>query len=252
MMNLLLIVLAFGLGSPVLAQTKTNQKPARTQPKGVDKKFLDKKEASGAGFYEDVGSSTAIREKVIMGPIHKKGLNLNQIASCLVIDQIPWVSRKTNRKSRLLAHDTMRLNIHKNFSKWEIHQVMDKEGYISFIFRRKMKGGKVESIVTKENHYNRFIDFGTKRKVVQVENYINLIDRAAMIFYAENGNRVEFRPGFAGQTTLIIYYTGQTSPVYLQDLKCGRGDSEGGSPFPNSGGGNTSGESAAPAASSGK
>lgn len=196
---------------------------------------------TGASFYEDVGSATAVREKVVNKPIHVTGLNLNQIASCLVIDQIPWVSRKTNRKSRLLAKDKMRLNIHKTFSEWEIHQVMDKEGYISFIFRRRLADGRVESIVAKENHYNRFVDSGSVRKVVQVENFINLIDRATMIFYAEDGNRAEFRPGFTGQSTFVIYYTGQTPPVYLQDLKCSRGDSEGGDPFAPDGGGGSEG-----------
>ncbi len=218
----------------------------------VSAQSLDqKKKKDGSGFYEDVGSSTAVRQKVVSKPIFKTGLTLNQIASCLVIDQIPWISRKTNRKSRLLARDKMRLNIQKSFSEWEIHQVMDKEGYISFVFRRTLHDGRVESIVTKENHYNRFVDEGGKRKIIQVENYINLIDRASMIFYAENGNRVEFRPGFTGQSTFIVYYTGQTPPIYLQDLKCGRGDSEGGSPFPTNGGAEAEGGKSASGSSDG-
>jgi len=243
------IVVCFVVG---IVHAQTPQKKSSKTGAGAPVTSPKSDTPTGASFYEDVGSSTAVREKVVNKPIFKTGLSLDQIASCLVIDQIPWISRKTNRKSRLLARDKMRLNIHKTFSTWEIHQVMDSEGYISFIFRRTLADGRVESIVAKENHYNRYIDSGSVRKIVQVENFINLIDRATMIFYAENGNRAEFRPGFTGQSTFVIYYTGQTPPVYLQDLKCSRGDSEGGDPFAPAGGGESEsdGGGAAPAAGS--
>jgi hypothetical protein len=164
-------------------------------------------------------------------PVHVKGLSLNQIASCRVIDQLPWVFRKTNRQSRLIARDRLRLSTQSEFAIWEIHQVQDANGYVSYVFRRPMPGGRFESIVTKENYYNRIIDNNGSRKIVDVRNLMTLIDRPALTFYAKDGTYAVFMPGLAGKASFVITYPGGVAPVYLRGSSCQRMGADGSNPF---------------------
>lgn len=177
------------------------------------------------------GNNVTTRPGLIQTPVSNKGLNLDQISSCQVIEQIPWVFRKTNRQSRFIAKDKLRLSTQSDFAYWSIYQVLDERGYVSYVFRRPLPGGRFESIVTKESYYNRIIDSSGTRRIVDARDLRNLIDRPALVFFAESGNRVEYMPGFAGRETLIIYYTRQTAPVYLRNKGCKRGNAEGVNPF---------------------
>lgn len=164
-------------------------------------------------------------------PVHVKGLSLAQISSCVVIDQLPWVFRKNKRQSRLLARDRIRLSTQSDFAIWEIHQVLDPNGYVSYVFRRPLPGGRFESIVTKENHYNRILDSDGTRKIVDVRNLMPLIDRAALTFYAPDGTYAVFKPGLAGKGSFIVTYKGGTAPLFLQGPSCERVGAAGTNPY---------------------
>lgn len=181
--------------------------------------------------YFEVGGASTIRQEIIQEPIHKKGLNLDQIASCQVVEQLAWVQGKNKRRSKFLAKDKLRHSEYEEFAEWTIYQVMDLEGYFSYVFKRSLGKGRSESIIIKQADYNRILESGNKRRVLEVRDLKNLIEKPALIFFAENGNRVEFRPGFTGRGTLIIYYTGQTQPVHIRGLQCARGNPDGRDPF---------------------
>lgn len=185
---------------------------------------------NNSDFY-NVGGTSAIRKEIIQSPIHKKGLNLDQIASCQVVDQLTWIQGRNKRRSRFLAKDKLRLSEHTEFSEWFIYQVMDLEGYFSYVFKRSLGKGKSESIIIKQSDYNRVMEMGKKRRVLEVRDLKNLIEKTALIFFAENGNRVEFKPGFTGRGTLVVYYTGQTQPIHIRGLQCARGNPDGRDPF---------------------
>jgi hypothetical protein len=191
---------------------------------------------------------TRTQQTITELPVHRKGLTLNQIASCRVIDQLPWVFRKTNRKSRLLLRDRLRLSTDSDFSTWEVHQVMDQNGYISYVFRRPLSDGRFESIVTKENFYNRIIDSGGTRVVADARNLSTLIDRPALTFYAEDESYAVYMPGLAGKNSFVVTYKGGVAPLYLRGPSCDRVNALGENPYEPSSGGSEAGAGAAPAA----
>jgi|GEM_PF-6001098 len=171
------------------------------------------------------------QEKMTDLPVHIKGLTLNQVASCVVMDQLPWIFRKTKRQSRLVVRDKLRLSTQSEFALWEVHQVQDNNGYVSYVFRRPLPGGRFESIVTKENYYNRIIDTNGSRRIVDVRNLMSLIDRPVLTFYAEDGSYGVFKPGLAGKSSFVITYTGGVAPVFLQGSSCQRVGAEGANPY---------------------
>jgi hypothetical protein len=164
-------------------------------------------------------------------PVNKDGLKMNQVGSCIVINQLPWVFRKTKRQSRLIMRDKIRFSTQSDFLVWEIHQVMDQNGYISYVFRRPLPDGGTESIVTKENYYNRIQDRKGVKKIVDVRNLTNFIDRPALTFYTEGNGRIVYQPGLSGQSRLFLSFGNSEPPVLLKGGDCRRGCVDGRDPF---------------------
>jgi len=172
-----------------------------------------------------------VQETLTAAPVNKQGLTMNQVASCIIINQLPWVFRKTKRQSRLILRDKIRFSTQSDFLLWEIHQVMDNNGYISYVFRRPLPNGGQESIVTKENYYNRIQDVKGVKKIVDVRNLTNFIDRPALTFYTEGTGRIVYQPGLSGQSRLYLSFDGGDPPVLLKGGDCRRGCVDGRDPF---------------------
>jgi len=172
-----------------------------------------------------------VQDKIAELPVHQKGLTMSQVSSCIIINQLPWVFRKTKRQSRLLVRDKIRFSTQPEFLFWEIHQVMDQNGYISYVFKRPLPGGGSESIVTKENYYNRIQDRRGQKKIVDVRNLTNFVDRNALTFYTESGGRIVYQPGLSGQSRLSMAFDNAGPPVLLKGGDCRRGCVDGRDPF---------------------
>jgi|GEM_PF-1343591 len=164
-------------------------------------------------------------------PKYLLGYRVVEIASCARIDQIPWKFRPDGRKTRLVIRDSLRLNTEVKFADWEIHQVMDREGYITYVFRRPVGNGRFESYVTKDAAYNRILDTPRGPKVVEVQNLKTFINRPVLTFSSADGSTVAFEPGLAGTSALNLQFAPSESgrvapPVYLRGNFCNRPESE--------------------------
>jgi hypothetical protein len=164
-------------------------------------------------------------------PKYLLGYKVVEIGSCTRIDQIPWKFRPDGRRTRLVIRDSLRLNTEVKFSEWEIHQVMDREGYVTYVFRRPVGAGRFESLVTKDAAYNRILDTPRGPKVVEVQSLRTFINRAVLTFVATDGSTVAFEPGLAGTSALNIQFapseTGRVGPpLYLRGNFCTRPETD--------------------------
>lgn len=161
-------------------------------------------------------------------PKYLTGYVLNDLASCSAVDQIPW-RFAAERKTRMLLRDHLRLNTDAKFGTWEIHQIMDRDGYVTYAFMRMENGQRVESLLIKDNVFNRFRWTGAKSKVVDVQDLRNLINRPVVIFSHEDTSSVSFSPGLAGQSVLAIELRQPAGrplpPVYVRGTFCERASS---------------------------
>jgi hypothetical protein len=155
-----------------------------------------------------------------------QGYKVEGLASCGLVDQIPWTFRKGKRQSRFLMRDKMRLSTQSDFSIWEVHQVLDPGGYMAYVFKRIRDDGIGESIVTKEQHYNRILEKGKDRRIAEVRSLKTLIDRPVLSFYTPQGASVVFRPSLGGLAKLQINFSGVTNrivpPMELVGRSCER------------------------------
>jgi len=159
-------------------------------------------------------------------PAYMRGNRLNEIASCGKADQIPWKFRPDNRKTRLLVKDVLRLNTESKFANWEVHQVMDAQGYVTYIFRKALANGRYESIVAKEYMYNKILETPRGPKVVEVQNLKNLINRPVLVFYHSDGGTLSYLPGLAGRSLVTIQLAQAEGrllpPVFFKGTVCDR------------------------------
>ncbi len=159
-------------------------------------------------------------------PTWMTGNKLSDLASCASAEKIQWKFRSDNRKTRMILKDVLRLGSDTKFATWEIHQVMDKDGYVTYIFRKTLANGRYESIVAKENLYNKIVDTPRGQRVVEVQNLKSLINRPVFIFYHSDGSTVSYLPGLAGRSTLIIQLAQAEGlilpPVYFKGSSCDR------------------------------
>jgi hypothetical protein len=163
-------------------------------------------------------------------PKYLEGYKLSDISSCGSIDQIPWKFRNDRRKTRVILKDLLRHQNESKYSTWEIHQIMDGEGFVSFIFRRALADGRFESIVVKDSQYNKIIDTPKGPRIVEAQDLKTLINRAALTFYSPDGGTVVFSPSSVGRSALIIDVGGKLTrplpPVFLRGNICDRPDDE--------------------------
>lgn len=183
--------------------------------------------ASAASLW---AKSSTVKPGDIQIPAYLRGYALNEIVSCGQVDKIPWKFRAEGRKTRLILKDTLRLNSETKFSTWEIYQVMDKYGYVSYIFRRALKSGQYESIVAKENHYNRIIETAKGKKVVDVQNLKNFINRAVFTFTHADEGTVSYLPGLAGRSVITMQLSQAEGrllpPLFIKGSVCDRPSDE--------------------------
>ncbi len=188
-------------------------------------------------------------------PAYLRGYKLNELVSCGQVDKIPWKFRPEGRKTRILMRDVLRLNSETRFSTWEIHQVMDSGGYVSYIFRRPLKNGSFESIVAKENHYNRIVESTKGKKIVDVQNLKNFINRTVFTFTAADEGTVSYLPGLAGRSLITVQLSQaggrMLPPLYIKGSTCDRPNDEDKTGAQAGGGTSDSQPLSAPAATSG-
>lgn len=174
------------------------------------------------------------RESVLATPANLTGvatLKLKDITSCGIVDKIPWKFRPDGRKSRLLLTDTLRFQTEASFQLWDIYQIMDNEGFISFVFRRTLASGKQESIIVKDTIYNKVIDTPRGNKTIESQNLKSLVNRQALAFYHEDGSSIIYSPSSVGRSSLTLQQ-GQVGggrilpPVFLRGNYCDRPDDE--------------------------
>ncbi|MBS1984245.1 MAG: hypothetical protein JST16_08735 [Bdellovibrionales bacterium] len=167
-------------------------------------------------------------------PKYLTGYQLNDLASCGAANQIPWRFRPDRRKTRLLLRDHLRLNTETHFETWEIHQVMDGQGYVTYVFSKIQNGRRVESILIKDNVYNRIVETNGKPKVVEVQDLRTLINRSVVAFVHADGSTVNFAPGLAGQSILTIELRQAVgrplAPLYIRGSYCERAQAESNAP----------------------
>jgi hypothetical protein len=163
-------------------------------------------------------------------PKELSGLLLNEFSSCAMIDQIPWRFRPDGRKTRMLISDRLRSNTEVRFSQWQVHQVMDPNGFVSYIFRRPLASGRFESIITKNLIYNRVVDTPRGRRTVEVQELKNLVNRPVLSFFHEDGGSVTYSPSSIGNALLTLQQASTTGrslpPIFLRGNYCDRPESQ--------------------------
>jgi hypothetical protein len=162
-------------------------------------------------------------------PKHLDGHRLNDIVSCGSVNDIAWRFRPDSRKARLLIRDRLRLNSEQNFAIWEINQVMDRGGTVTFIFSRIESDRRSESIVIKDNLYNRIVRENGRNRVMEVQDLRTLINRAVLVFHHADGGSISFAPGLAGQSAITIELNKSVrplSPILVKGNYCERLDED--------------------------
>lgn len=219
-------------GAPVHAAAPAEKLPTKapvTKTKVATEKTLQIKapEETPAQKKEEAKPTPPARPEP-KAPKYLSGYVLNDLASCGAVDQIPW-RFAAERKTRMLLRDHLRLNTDAKFGTWEIHQIMDRDGYVTYAFMRIENGQRVESLLIKDNVFNRFRWKGDKSKVVDVQDLRNLINRPVVIFSHEDTSSVSFSPGLAGQSVLAIELRQVTGrplpPLYIRGTFCERATS---------------------------
>lgn len=152
-------------------------------------------------------------------------LKVSQINACGTLDRIPWASKSNGKRTRRIFRDQLRLDRDKTASTWELHQVLQPDGGVSFIFQRLRRDGKEEYIAAKGDTAERIMEVRKgRRRLIEKENMKPLINRTAISMMSKDGSRVEFIPGQTGKSTVVIYPTNDLgvslAPVYLKGISC--------------------------------
>lgn len=213
-----LAFLALALGAPAFAAT-----PAKAKAKA-----LPAKKVSEDATKPSSGASDALMPAP-GGPALPKyllGYKLGELASCSAIEKIPWKFARDRRKTRLLMRDTLRLSTEFQPATWEVNQVMDGDGYVSYVFSKVRDGHRVESLVVKDNVFNRIVDRGGESKVTEVQDLRTLINRPVITLNHTDGSLISFSPGLAGQSLLTIELKHPEGrplpPVFVRGMYCDR------------------------------
>jgi hypothetical protein len=163
-------------------------------------------------------------------PKYLTGYTLYDIVSCGAIDQIPWKFRKDRKKTRMILKDKLRYMNQATFSDWSVFQILDPDGYVTFVFRRPTANGRFESLVLKDTIFNRVVDTKFGPKTVESQDLGSLINRPAVAFYSENGSTITFSPSASGNSMLTFQQAPGTGrllpPVFMRGSICDRPEDE--------------------------
>ena len=94
--------------------------------------------AAKTKIQQEVITTTPKRANITRGTIDPSSGNLrvSQINSCGTLDRIPWLTKTNGKRTRRIFSDLLRLDREKNFNQWELYQVLDDKGQVSFIFEK--------------------------------------------------------------------------------------------------------------------
>jgi hypothetical protein len=164
-------------------------------------------------------------------PKYLSGYEVKDITSCGVVDKIPWKFRPDGKKTRLLLKDKLRHQTETQTLDWEVFQIMDKDGFTSWVFRRTLASGRAESIVIKDVVYNRILETKKGPKTVEVQDLRSLVNRPALTFYHKDGSTLVYSPSSVGRSALIIQQGNQSggrilAPVFVRGNFCDRPEDE--------------------------
>ena len=160
-------------------------------------------------------------------PEYLKGYVLEDILSCGALDLLPWKFRTDNRQNRMIFKDRLRLSSEAKFEDWELHQIVDGDHRVTFIFRHLLAPKQWESIILRDEIFNRVRDTGSGPKTIQTQNLSAFINRAALNFVAEDGSMVSYIPSPAGRSSILIQHSMKPNermlaPVILKGSICTR------------------------------
>jgi hypothetical protein len=233
--------------SKELVSKKKKKATAQLEAAPVDvKKFENMEDLSGLSKKEkeavmstlpkpeDVAREQALEKKkeesTFEFPKYLNGYKINDYSSCLVYDQIPWRFAADQKKNRLLIRDKLRHQTEKVLKDWEIFQIMDRDGYVTYVFRNQIALKTYDSIVIKDTVYNRFIESPKKRKSVDFQDLRTLVNRPALTFYSRDGGTISLVPSSIGKSALVIQLAKAEGraipPMFIRGSACDRPDDE--------------------------
>ena len=151
---------------------------------------------------------------------------LDGLSSCGNLDKIPWKFRPDLRKTRMLFSEEMRLSSDESVYLWELYQVMNSDGLVTFIFRRKLPNGNYLSLAARDFKFIEVQSSPERSEATQRQNFKHLINRPALIFYRADGSEVSYMPGSVGKSTIMIQFAQSNGlylpPVYIRGNFCDR------------------------------
>lgn len=155
------------------------------------------------------------------------GYALEDIVSCVFLDRIPSKFKNDGRTTKLLIKDQLRLSSELEAVLWEVHQIMDQEGFVTFVLRRPVGNGEWESFAFKE--LQRIHTIGTssgRNRMKKVQDIKALIDRPVMTLENSKGSTVSVIPSSSGVVTLSIQLSKGEGrllpPVFVRGSTCER------------------------------
>jgi len=168
-------------------------------------------------------------EKLSYDPI-SGDLRVSQINTCGTIDKIPWTVKSSGKRTRRIFRDYLKKDGEKNYSLWELSEVLADKGDVTYVFQKTLKDGRAEFYAMRGAEIERIIEIRKgKRRLVDKQNMKPLINRVGAVFLHKDGSRVEFIPGQIGKSSVIIYPTDMNgvgiSPVYLKNMACDKPES---------------------------
>lgn len=176
-------------------------------------------------FLEPVATPSAI-----VVPSALTGFKLKELSSCAALEEVPWRFRPDGRKTRMVLRDSFRFQSHTTFHEWQVHQVMDREGLVSYIFRRPVGAGRFEALVVKDATYNKVIENETQTKTIEAHDLRSLINRPALTFYHHSGATISYHPSSVGRSALIVSHALDTGrlipPLFVRGASCDRPEGE--------------------------
>lgn len=163
-------------------------------------------------------------------PKYLTGYGIVDYSSCTVYDRIPWKFSPDRRKKRLILRDKLRHQLETTFKTWEVYQVMDGDGYVSYVFRNALPDGRYDSIVVKDTIYNRFVETPRGKKQTEFQDLRGLVNRPAIAFYGSDGGSISLLPSSIGRSALVIQQGKADGrlmpPIYLRGNTCDRPDDD--------------------------
>ena len=157
-------------------------------------------------------------------------LRVSQINTCSTIDRIPWTIKSSGKRTRRIFRDYLKKDGEKNYSLWELSEVLGEKGDVTFVFKKFLKDGKSEFYAMRGYEVERILELRKgRRRLIDKQSMKALINRVGAVFFHKDGSRVEYIPGQLQKAAIIIYPTDSNgvgiAPLYLKNLACDKPES---------------------------